>query len=272
MTPGTIPNMTPRAIPKRDHSPGITRLFAIMQESIDGDRSSPRKTAPANSASRPARPTAFPDMVLKMTEHTRNTVEEHITRITRNIFKITPQQVHTLLALGLPDHVNASILSSNYLLKITPHHRINDRLDIIQSIPPSTSNQPPDWQQWSLERIHSPTTPFCQAAEDSQAHPILHPLDQAVLAIGKTACRNFPQLKQVMNKKNPREKKNKTPPTLVDAWIKVNQLLTTGKTLLLPPEDLRPVTFNTPEQLAGDCVGTYPNSCSISNQQSKDMP
>ena len=226
------------------------QLFAELAAEIDAAQSlpAPEPAKPSKSASRSAPPTAQ-GIPAQMREQTRQQLKSVAKEIAQDIFRITPQSINTLRSLDLPPDTIEAVLSINYLFKPRFNFNVNHRLEALQTMPPSTDSQPPDWETWWLQNMHQyiGIRPYEQELQDRH----MEVLDQAIYAMAKEAAKHTPPVKDTAfhTASYAQDRRKKKTPTLMDAWQNLNLLHDLGERLFLTPQDLAPLTYTNPEQV-----------------------
>ena len=120
---------------QESHDPGRDRFLSLICQNID--RKSPDFTSPKakKKAAKTPETTGFSRLFNHMEQRTHLHIEDFTNIVHRMIFRITPDGISTLKSLDLPPQAVQAALSLNYMVKDFHQYDINDRLDIIASMP-----------------------------------------------------------------------------------------------------------------------------------------
>ena len=109
-----------------------------------------------------------------------------------SLFVLTQRQAATLEALELPPELTEEVLSLNWLREEMDNYAVNDRLEIIATMPPSDEGKKPDWKKWWLDHAGSGIGVHRPQDHDPLKDPLSEMLNQVISAMAQAAAPEIP--------------------------------------------------------------------------------
>ena len=134
----------------RPETPGMKFLLQLARAQLDPDF--PEPEPPPGKPARPGRnPADLVQLRRMMAERLTREIRSRLRRNSLRIFRLTPEQVHTLRTLGMPEGLVELLESLDCAMLLPTAYSVNRRLELIATLPGSSPELAPDWQTWWLE-------------------------------------------------------------------------------------------------------------------------
>ena len=170
---------------------GIQYLTALVRAQFDPDAAEP--PLPGNKTNQKSNePRTIPELRQQMAQRLAKKIREEFRPGVASLFVLTERQTATLEALELPPELTEEVLSLNWLREEISNYAVNDRLEIIATIPPSDEGKKPDWNKWWMDHAGSNIGVHRPQDHDPLKDPLSEMLNQVISAMAQAAAPEIP--------------------------------------------------------------------------------
>ena len=171
---------------------GIEYLTALVRAQFDPDAAEP--PLPGNKTKQKSNePRTIPELRQKMAQRLAEKIRKEFQPDgIGSLFVLTERQAATLEALELPQELTEEVLSLNWLREEMSNYAVNDRLEIIATMPPSDEGKKPDWNKWWMDHAGSGIGVHRPQDHDPLKDPLSEMLNQVISAMARAAAPEIP--------------------------------------------------------------------------------
>ena len=170
---------------------GIQYLTALVRAQFDPDAAEP--PLPGTKTNQKSNePRTIPELRQQMAQRLAKKIREEFRPGVASLFVLTERQTATLEALELPPELTEEVLSLNWLREEISNYAVNDRLEIIATIPPSDEGKKPDWNKWWMDHAGSNIGVHRPQDHDPLKDPLSEMLNQVISAMAQAAAPEIP--------------------------------------------------------------------------------
>ena len=171
---------------------GIQYLTALVRAQFDPDAAEP--PLPGTKTNQKSnKPRTIPELRQKMAQRLAEKIRKEFQPDgIGSLFVLTQRQTATLEALELPPELTEEVLSLNWLREEISNYAVNDRLEIIATMPPSDEGKKPDWNKWWMDHAGSNIGVHRPQDHDPLKDPLSEMLNQVISAMAQAATPEIP--------------------------------------------------------------------------------
>ena len=171
---------------------GIQYLTALVRAQFDPDAAEPPLPG-AKTNQKSNEPRTIPELRQKMAQRLAEKIRKEFQPSSiGSLFVLTERQTATLKALELPPELTEEVLSLNWLREEISNYAVNDRLEIIATMPPSDERKKPDWNKWWMDHAGSGIGVHRPQDHDPLKDPLSEMLNQVISAMAHAAAPEIP--------------------------------------------------------------------------------
>ena len=171
---------------------GIQYLTALVRAQFDPDAAEPPLPG-AKTNQKSNEPRTIPELRQKMAQRLAEKIRKEFQPSSiGSLFVLTERQTATLKALELPPELTEEVLSLNWLREEISNYAVNDRLEIIATMPPSDEGKKPDWNKWWMDHAGSGIGVHRPQDHDPLKDPLSEMLNQVISAMAHAAAPEIP--------------------------------------------------------------------------------
>ena len=170
---------------------GIEYLTALVRAQFDPDAAEP--PLPGTKTNQKSnKPRTIPELRQQMAQRLAEKIRKEFQPGLVSLFVLTERQAATLEALELPPELTEEVLSLNWLREEMDNYAVNDRLEIITTMPPSDEGKKPDWNKWWMDHAGSGIGVHRPQDHDPLKDPLSEMLNQVISAMAQAAAPEIP--------------------------------------------------------------------------------
>ena len=183
--------MKPHSGKPHSEDNGIEYLTALVRAQFDPDAAEP--PLPGTKTNQKSnKPRTIPELRQQMAQRLAEKIRKEFQPGLASLFVLTERQAATLEALELPPELTEEVLSLNWLREEMDNYAVNDRLEIITTMPPSNEGKKPDWNKWWMDHAGSGIGVHRPQDHDPLKDPLSEMLNQVVSAMAQAAAPEIP--------------------------------------------------------------------------------
>ena len=170
---------------------GIEYLTALVRAQFDPDAAEP--PLPGTKTNQKSnKPRTIPELRQQMAQRLAEKIRKEFQPGLASLFVLTERQAATLEGLELPPELTEEVLSLNWLREEMDNYAVNDRLEIITTMPPSDEGKKPDWNKWWMNHAGSGIGVHRPQDHDPLKDPLSEMLNQVISAMAQAAAPEIP--------------------------------------------------------------------------------